>query len=381
MLPQPGTTELNFTSFIILLGVVQGFLLAFTYLLQRSRKGLYAGLFFLAATLTITEIFLNRTGYMYHVIWLVDFSEPLQFVMAPLGYFVVRSLNPNDSIKNLWLHFLPFIIYFLIFIPYYIAPDDFKFASYYFTHHEVPWSAKNDYPLLRRLGYLRQYQLQICILQISIYIVQSFQLLNGYRSSAQFARVLKNEIKWMYIFTGLLIVLVLTIVIVKLSFERDLGDHFIAAFFTIIIYISMIRELGQSIRPQRKADGDNSVKSGGPVTSDPRKAAVFSKINEVSKDRKIYTDSLISVAKVGKLIGEPPYLVSQVINEQFGMTFYDWVAFQRIEEAKRLLKDASSQGYTIEEIADQIGYNSKSAFNKAFKKFTKVTPSEFRASN
>ena len=50
----------------------------------------------------------------------------------------------------------------------------------------------------------------------------------------------------------------------------------------------------------------------------------------------------------------------------------------RIEEAKRLLKE--KMNYKVEEIAEQVGYNSKSSFNTAFKKITGMTPSEWRAS-
>jgi AraC-like DNA-binding protein len=48
----------------------------------------------------------------------------------------------------------------------------------------------------------------------------------------------------------------------------------------------------------------------------------------------------------------------------------------RVEEAKKLLKE--KQNIKVEEIAEQVGYNSKSSFNTAFKKITGLTPSEFR---
>ncbi|MDL5049165.1 helix-turn-helix domain-containing protein [Oscillatoria amoena NRMC-F 0135] len=52
------------------------------------------------------------------------------------------------------------------------------------------------------------------------------------------------------------------------------------------------------------------------------------------------------------------------------------MAFYRVEEAKRLLKE--QMNIKVEEIAGQVGYNSKSSFNTAFKKITGITPSEFR---
>src|SRR5204862_256995 len=93
------------------------------------------------------------------------------------------------------------------------------------------------------------------------------------------------------------------------------------------------------------------------------------------EEKKLYADTLVSLSKVAKNIGEPAYMVSQVINERMGYSFYDWIAKYRVEEAQRLLSDSKTACYTIEQIAEEVGYNSKSAFNKAFKKFSGKTPS------
>jgi AraC-like DNA-binding protein len=53
------------------------------------------------------------------------------------------------------------------------------------------------------------------------------------------------------------------------------------------------------------------------------------------------------------------------------------VAVYRVEEAKRLLKEQPH--VKVEEIAEQVGYNSKSSFNTAFKKISGKTPSEYRS--
>ena len=68
--------------------------------------------------------------------------------------------------------------------------------------------------------------------------------------------------------------------------------------------------------------------------------------------------------------------LSQVINEGLGKSFFEMTAQYRVEEAQRVLKEQSH--IKIEEIAEQVGYNSKSAFNTSFKKITGKTPSEWR---
>jgi AraC-like DNA-binding protein len=383
MVPQPGDTTLNFTSFIILLGVVQGFILALTYLIHEARKYIFSGLFLLVATLTILEIFLNRTGYMYYTIWLTDFSEPLQFLMAPLLYFCIRCINPDEKLRNYGWHFIPFILYFLMFIPFYLAPNDFKLETYYYIHHQVPWVLKHSYPLLHKLGYIRQYQLQICALQTTIYIVLGLQLLKGYwdKRNNKNSQVSVEELKWWFFVNILIILLVIVVIVVKLVYTRDLGDHIIASFLTLIIYIWMIRDHTKSILSERRINKVTSVKTEKELLLDAKKTKVLEKIERLIIREKLYKDSLISVSKIGKITAEPPYLISQVINEGFKMTFYDWIACHRIEEARRLLKDPSFEKMTIEEIAEQVGYNSKSAFNKSFKKITGVTPSDYRSNS
>lgn len=60
------------------------------------------------------------------------------------------------------------------------------------------------------------------------------------------------------------------------------------------------------------------------------------------------------------------------------MTFFELLASYRVEEAKIILKTDLGKKLTIEEVAERVGYNSKSAFNTAFKKFNSQTPSAFR---
>jgi len=75
-----------------------------------------------------------------------------------------------------------------------------------------------------------------------------------------------------------------------------------------------------------------------------------------------------------------PHHVSQVINEKLGKSFFELLASYRVEEAKKILSDEKRSNITVEEISELVGYNSKTAFNNAFRKITGKTPSEFRKS-
>ena len=91
---------------------------------------------------------------------------------------------------------------------------------------------------------------------------------------------------------------------------------------------------------------------------------------------KIYCDSALTLTGLAKKMEiSVPYL-SQIINEEFSLSFPEFINSYRIKEARRLLFEQSE--YTIQQIMYEVGFNSKSAFNSAFKKNTGHTPSEIR---
>ena len=95
------------------------------------------------------------------------------------------------------------------------------------------------------------------------------------------------------------------------------------------------------------------------------------------KEEKSFLQPDFSLPDLAQKLNVSVHALSQAINEGLGKSFFEMVAVYRIEEAKRFLKEQPN--IKIEEIAEQVGYNSKSSFNTAFKKITGKTPSEFRS--
>jgi AraC-like DNA-binding protein len=93
---------------------------------------------------------------------------------------------------------------------------------------------------------------------------------------------------------------------------------------------------------------------------------------------KPYTDGDLTLQKLARKLLISPHHLSQTLNERLRQNFFDFVNSYRIEEAKRRLVDPAKKHYSILGIAEEVGFNSKSAFNVAFKKHANMTPSEFR---
>jgi AraC-like DNA-binding protein len=103
------------------------------------------------------------------------------------------------------------------------------------------------------------------------------------------------------------------------------------------------------------------------------------KLRKLMKSEEVFLDNEISLVSLSKILKITPHHLSQVLNEQLGQNFYDFINSARIERAKEMLLNAGFQKLPIIDIAYQVGFNNKTSFNNAFKKYTQVTPTQYKA--
>src|SRR5690625_7676704 len=95
---------------------------------------------------------------------------------------------------------------------------------------------------------------------------------------------------------------------------------------------------------------------------------------------KPYLESDLTLPKLAEGLNVFTHHLSQVINEVHDKNFFNFINKYRIEEVKRKIQDPKFKNYTLLGIAYESGFNSKSAFNRAFRNFTGTTPSKYRDS-
>src|SRR5690606_30642115 len=76
----------------------------------------------------------------------------------------------------------------------------------------------------------------------------------------------------------------------------------------------------------------------------------------------------------------PSHYISQVINQKFEKNFFDFVNSYRVDELKIKLTNTALTHLKLEELAYMCGFNSKAAYQRAFKKHTGMTPTDYRHS-
>ncbi|MCP4218785.1 MAG: helix-turn-helix domain-containing protein [bacterium] len=119
-------------------------------------------------------------------------------------------------------------------------------------------------------------------------------------------------------------------------------------------------------------------------TLNPEKAErVLKKLKYVLEVKKVYKDDELSLSSLAAQIGITPRFLSQVLNEQMGEAFYDLINGYRIEAARRILEGTDTSelpgsGGTILDIGLEVGFNSKPTFNRVFKKYTGMSPSQYK---
>ena len=380
------TFDLRFDIYalLILLGVFQGFFISF-FLLQKKnrafRRNVFLGLFILSLSLVISEILLNYTGLITKVIFLDNFTEPLNFALAPLFYFFIFSGLYPERKPKIWPHFLVFAFYLFYCIFYYAQSNEFKYNSYLSGYHPELQKATLSLRYSPDPLDIRVYIYQLFLAQFAVYLFFASRILiHEYKKiGLKIWSFQKQNIQMYRNFTFHFLVVAVIVFLVYLKFGRDTGDYFVASYCAFMLYITSFSIVKRSSFFSETLN-ENVVKYQKSSLDEFQKDNILQRLDTLMARDKYYRNNMASLSDMANRVNESQHRVSQVINEKTGLNFYAWLAKYRIEEAKQILSGPDSMKLKIEEIAEMVGYNSKASFNKVFKSITGITPSEFRNS-
>ncbi|MCK5468665.1 MAG: helix-turn-helix transcriptional regulator [Cyclobacteriaceae bacterium] len=103
----------------------------------------------------------------------------------------------------------------------------------------------------------------------------------------------------------------------------------------------------------------------------------YQRLLKFMESEQPYLDSQLTVYNLAAQMHLSPHHLSQLINRQSGSSFFDFVNRYRVEEVKDKIRDNKHYRQTLLAVALDCGFNSKSSFNRVFKKMTEQTPMEF----
>lgn len=101
------------------------------------------------------------------------------------------------------------------------------------------------------------------------------------------------------------------------------------------------------------------------------------RIINLMENERLFLDNELGLPELAKEMSISPHDLSYLLNEGFGLNFFQFINSYRINEAKQLMLSDKYRHLNILGIAYNAGFNSKTTFNTTFKKETGLSPSQF----
>ncbi len=139
--------------------------------------------------------------------------------------------------------------------------------------------------------------------------------------------------------------------------------------FTLLTAHAIQRFIGE--RKQRRA-------FNGKVLPEKEQQEYLRKILYLLEVEKIYRDPNITVKTFSAKLITSARTISFIINDHLKKSFFELINFYRVQEARKILTHSERSNKSVIDIGFDVGFNSKSSFNRVFKSMTQMTPSQYR---
>ncbi len=357
---------------VLLIGIIQGLIITCIFLFRKNaphfQYKLFSCIVFILSW-AATGVFLGSAVMSKNlsVNQLLLFAYLPFYLIMPLGpllFFLTKSLLQPDYkfSKKQIIHFYPVLIdLFPWLITYLFLP------FYAFTYY-------NEQQAYGLIHFLDQYNTYVDIpryFSILIYTFLSWKMLLTYRS-------LKNKaFRWArFLVVGFSMILACWTPFLFL-YISPLQDYLLQTVYYYPIYYPVVGFIYWiSIRQINQGIFGNLQKSNYADTQNI--SSCIAKMQEVMLSKQLYLNPELRLEHFCQEVELPTKIVSQIFNRHLHKGFNDFVNKFRVEDAKIKLADRSYQHLTLEGIALEVGFASRSTFLRAFKKVTEMSPSNYK---
>lgn len=388
-------TGFKLLSTLTLLGAAQGLFLALALLNTKrgdARAHRLLALLTLAFSMDLGEEYLYQTGFFGSAPNLLHVLAPIDLLYGPLIYLYVLQLTSPAKLgadKKAYRHFLSVLIGILMLLPFFLMDGSEKLA---FTE-----ALRKGEVMEIDVAPIIQWGFTLFMLgtvaQLGLYLVLSIKKLVTHSRTIKnaFSDIDRINLAWLRnLLVGLACIFLLYLG--DQFFPDLLGMNILGDLITVVVVI-LIYAMGylglrqpviftETLASPQPATGEDTGTSEEKYRRsglDRKTSLIFlDELTDHMVANKPYLEGDLVLPQLAQQLGISANYLSQVINEQLKVNFYDFVNGYRVEEAMRLMRDTAKEKANILNIALDSGFNSKSAFYTAFKKATSMTPTQFR---
>lgn len=353
-----------------IVGIFLSFFLAVLIFTKKNltKTDVFLGIWLLIIGIQIFGYYTYITGLIYQYPILMLINLPYEFLHGPLLYLFVKSLtNPEKFEKRKWLlHFtIPVIIFFST-LPI-LTLSDKERIIFYKTNGKSVESFLFDWSYLMMISG-------------SIYIYITIVLLYKHkkRIQKQFSYIEKINLNWIWF---LIFGMGVTWAIIIIGGSDKLIFSTSSILIIFIGYFG-IKQVGIFTNQQFEPASINEFEvekkkyARSSLKEDTAKQ-VQEKLGILMEQEKMFTIPELTLTDLAIKLNIHPNYLSQVINDLEGLNFFNYINTLRVEEFKKLVSKPESKKYTFLSLAYECGFNSKTTFNRFFKKVTGLSPSEY----
>lgn len=343
---------------LTILGIGPAAVLSLTLLLKKSRRPgeVWLASLGLVSTYAMLIMLLYVTGAIRHVPFLVGTQTPLVFLFGPLLWLGIPGQQRLPS-RSLWtgLHFLPFLVYIVLLIPVFQLPGEVKLDLVY-------RSFLADEPGSRTTQLIHA---AVALSHMGAYFV------------AAHGRAASGWVWFTRVFMGLWVLLLV----------RTLVDHFtgLSTADTALILPSALALVACAMvwksLSARAAERDTARDRVAYAQSARDLDYLHShaeRMHQLLIERNLYLNAELSQETLASEIGISRHDLSQLFSRALDTTFFEYVNELRIAHAAKLLSSGRADHLTMDAIATESGFGSRSSFYTWFRKLKGVSPTEWR---
>lgn len=336
---------------------------------RKSRASRFLSVLLLSLSFSIAHIFFAGAVINHLSAQVYSLGDPTFFLIAPLLWFYTMELT-GQRLRFLWnlvLHFLPFLlIIFLSLTLHRIAPDS------------LIWFLNQHYRIINIVFWA------IVVIQFSAYQVMIHKKWRAYHELIQqeVSNTENVDISWVRFF-----MIVFLIINLFFLFSLFAAIHLkngawhpktTAFIFSLSIFALGYKGILQKELFQRNEEVKQD-RTGQPLSvfNTPDQSLIDRLLHHM-EEQSPYLDPELTLTRLAKDLNISRSQLSQVINDGIGDNFYDFINKYRVEQVKKLIVDPKMKNFNMLGIALEAGFKSKSTFNLIFKRFTGLTPTEYR---
>jgi AraC-like DNA-binding protein len=382
-------------------GIVFSTLLLIKGLSTENKSSIWLSLFTILCSLYIAPFMFGYAGWYSQqpyrdLLFYIPFQQ--LFLLPPVLYFYFKTLLDKSfrfSTKD-YLHFIPAIIY-LIYSVIILITDKLILNEYYFYADGKDKDLSSWYQIAG-------------LVSLIYYLIESLNIYNKYKT------ITYDEVSFadsvMFKWARRFLIAFLLLIAIRIAFfifnpEWDeFGKKFwyyvcfsilfyyisISGYTNTILSVTSFKDSHADSDPELKHYIPQNIETEFPLSSPEEKKLEEKneipdldtwkeKIENLMEMEKMYKNPELIVSDLSNILGTHSKKISQVINQGFDMNFNDFVNQHRIRALLQKIEVGEHNIQTLLSLAYECGFNSKSTFNRAFKRTTSLTPKEYIEKN